>query len=35
MERNAERQTRRLRIAEMTEFLKGQSGVLIKYDDSV
>jgi len=32
---NAERQTQRQRIAEMTEFLQGQSGVLIEYDDKL
>ena len=35
MAHNAERQTQRQRIAEMTEFLQGQSGVLIKYDDKL
>jgi hypothetical protein len=35
MAHNAERQTQRQRIVEMTEFLLGQSGVLIKYDDKL
>jgi len=35
MAHNAERQTQRQRIAEMTEFLQGQSSVLIEYDDKL
>jgi len=35
MSHNTERQNRRQRIAEMTEFLQGQSGVLIEYDDKL
>jgi hypothetical protein len=31
--RNAERQNRRQRIAEMMEFLREQSGVILEYDD--
>jgi len=33
MAHNAERQDRHQRIAEMTEFLQGQSGALTEYDD--
>jgi len=35
MEHNVERQTQRQRIAEMTEFLQGQSSVIIEYDDKL
>lgn len=35
MAHNAERQSRRQRIAEMTEFLQGQSGIITEYDDKL
>jgi len=35
LEHNAQRQTKRLRMAEMTEFLDLQSGMLTEYDDKL